>query len=300
MGGEPVFHRYEDPVHAEWTTQTVAHNTMAVDESSQIPSEGKLLIFEDSPQIKVMRAETATSVPGALLDRTVVVLPDAVLDIFHGRSSYGRKWDRTLRFQGKLTGMPAPEPTDGATDGRDGYSRLRIARRLPATQPWKGEWQTTAGGFTTTLAGIPEQEVLLAYGPDKDNIALARQEGTKADFIAAYHLNSWTNPVQSLRRIPTGDPLLVAAELTQRDGTTTTVFVSYKAGAWESPSPGWKSDARVLCLRRTKAGFQALLTGGTFAEGKEGSIRRPTPGNYRAERQGNELKVVSEWTAHKP
>jgi hypothetical protein len=296
MGGEPVFHRYEDPLHGEWTTQTVAHNTMTVDGNSQIAGEGKLLVFEDTPLIKVMRAETATAVPGALMDRTVVVTPDAVLDLFHGRSSYRRTWDRTLRFQGKLDGLTDGPASATSPEGRDGYSRLQIVRERPAAEMWQGNWQTTVGGLAATVAGASEQQILLAQGPDKDHIALARQQGPQADFVAAYNLDAWSNPIQSLRRLPTGDPLVIAAEMTQRDGTLTTVFVSHKGGAWDAPALGWKSDARVLCIRRTKNHLQALLTGGTFAEGKSVTIRRSIPGNYLAEHKGGTLNILSEWT----
>src|SRR5205823_501694 len=45
MGGEPVFHFYDNPLHDEWTKVTLAHNTMAVDERSQAATEGRLLLF---------------------------------------------------------------------------------------------------------------------------------------------------------------------------------------------------------------------------------------------------------------
>jgi len=124
-----------------------------------------------------MRAATTTAVPGVLLDRTVVVTPDGVLDLFHGGSATRRTWDRTLRFQGVLDGVPA---TDGKPLGTsDGYQHLYAASPIPAAQGWAGIWQTSAGEFQATLAGAPGQNVVLARGPDKDQIALARQEGEK-------------------------------------------------------------------------------------------------------------------------
>lgn len=292
LGGEPRFHRYEDPLHDEWTTQTVAHNTLVVDEASQTASEGKLLVFEDSPTLRVMRAETAASAPGALLDRTVVVTPDAVLDLFHGRSATRRTWDRTLRFGGKLEGLSAA--SSSPLGARDGYQHLRVAARRSGASPWTGVWQTTAGAWSATLAPAPGQQVILACGPDDDHIALARQEGERADFAVGYALEAWRNPIRSLRQLPTGDPSLVAVEMTQGDGTVTTVFVAHKTGPWQAL--GWRSDARVLCLRRKGPASTALLAGGAFAEGSEGAIRRSAPGNYRAERRGGKLEIVLEWT----
>jgi hypothetical protein len=295
MGGEPRFHRYEDPLHGEWTRQTVAHNTLTVDETNQVPSEGRLTIFEDTPDLKVMRAHTAASVPGALLDRTVVVTPDAVLDLYHGRSSYSRTWDRTFRFQGALRDFPAADATTAPLGTRDGYQHLRVASRKPVSDtPWTGLWETKVGAFTTTLAPAPGQQVLLSRGPDDDHLALARQQGERADFAAAYALDAWQNPVQKLHHLPTGNPNLAAVEMTQRDGTITTVTVSHTTGPWQAL--GWKSDARVLCVRRKGQNTTLLLTGGTFADGPNGTLRRPTPGNYGATRRAGKLELVASWT----
>jgi hypothetical protein len=295
MGGEPQFHRYEDPLHAQWTVQTVAHNSLAVDQKSQVASDGKLLVFEDTPTFRVMRAETTAAAPGALLDRTVVVTPDAILDIYHGSSASKHTWDRTLRFQGTLAGVPATDGKPLGTD--DGYQHLFATTPLPAAQGWTGTWQNNTGEFQATVAGAPNQSVLLARGPDKDQIALIRQEGDKADFAVAYNLKSWGNPVRSLKWLSTGDVKVTAAELTHQDGTVTTVLTSYGNAPWKAL--GWSSDARVLCLRRQGNDLKVLLTGGTFAEGKDGSLNKTAPGNYSAERRNGQLTITSEWAPTK-
>jgi len=301
MGGEPRFHRYEDPLHAEWTTQTVAHNTLTVDETSQTPSAGRLLAFEDTPTLKVMRAASTQSAPGAVLDRTVVVTPDAVIDLFHGRSSYARTWDRTFRFQGELRGLPAAGDAPELLGKEDGYQHLRVVARHAAERPWSGAWQTTQGAFAVTVAGAPGQAVILTRGPDDDAIALARQEKrSRADFAAAYALEGWGNPVTAVRQIPaSGEDAPAGVEMTQADGSVTQVIVAHAPGEWTAL--GWRSDARVLCVRRPGGGrgpVQALLVGGTFAEGKDGVIKGSTAGNYVAERPGagGAFKVLSAWT----
>lgn len=296
IGGEPRFHRYEDPLHDEWTKATIAHNTLTVNESNQIVSEGKLLLFEDTAPFKIMRAESTTSAPGVRLDRTIVVTPDAVLDLFHGQSASSRTWDRTLRFQGSLSGMPAASGTAAPLGTRDGYQHLNVAVRRPVTDmSWTGVWATTVGPFSATVAGANGQEVILARGPDDDQIALARQTGKQADFVMAYSLHG-ASPIKTLRSLPTGDPNTVAAEMTQVNGVVTTIIVTHGSGSWKAL--GWESDARVLCVQQKGAEKTLLITGGSFATGKGmGEARYPAAGNYLIRQSGSgKAEIVSAWS----
>lgn len=296
LGGEPVFHRYEDPLHGEWTRQTVAHNTMAVDESCQLDCTGRLLVFEDTPQVKVMRGE-AVAASGALLDRTVIVTEDAVLDLYRGRSSFRRTWDRTFRYQGHLTPF-AQKPDDAKPLGqRDGYQHLHVQQRLPAGEPWKASWQTTIGQLNLTLAGSPGQQVILAAGPDKEEMVLARQEGDQASFASVLSMEAWRNPVQTARWVSTGDANTAAFEMEQKDGTATRVVIAHGptpvTNAWQAL--GWRSDARVLCVRQKGPELTLLLAGGTFAQAGESEVCQPSSGNYLVERRDGKLEVVSKW-----
>ncbi|MES2459216.1 MAG: alginate lyase family protein [Armatimonadota bacterium] len=297
IGGEPKFHRYEDALHGEWTKETVAHNTLTVNESNQIASEGKLVLFEDTAPFKVMRAESTTSAPGARLDRTVVVTPDAVIDLFRGHSASSRTWDRTLRFQGTLAGFPAATATAKPLGTRDGYQHLKVFERRPATDAsWTGTWSTTIGPFAATVAGASGQEVILARGPDDDHIALARQTGERADFAVAYRVGDGSGSVKSFRAMPTGDPGTVAVEMTMTDGSTTTVIVAHQPGVWKAL--GWESDARVLCLQQKGTEKTLLITGGSYAVGKEiGTVRRPSAGNYLIRQIGaGKTEMLSGWS----
>ncbi len=294
LGGEPGFHRYEDPIHGQWTTQTVAHNTMSVDESAQMALTGKLAIFEDAGQLKVMRAE-AVAYPGALLDRTVVVTPDAVIDLYHGRSAIKRTWDRSFRYQGAMNAFPT---TTGAPLGKsDGYQHLQVASRLPADKNWQGAWQTKVGEMNLTLAGAAGQQVILATGPDKEQMALARQEGTRATFASVLQMKAWQNPPESIQLFTAADPRMAVLEMKQKDGTITQVFVDTQPSAQAWSALGWQSDARVLVVHIRGGKQSVLVSGGTFAELKASKleIRRPTAGNYLAELRGTVLEVVSTW-----
>ena len=191
LGGEPRFHRYEDSLHPQWTRQTVAHNTMAVAERSQQPGTGKLLQFTIDGDTRIMRAEAAGLFPGVLLDRTVVVLPEAIVDIYHGRAARKLTWDRTMRFHGTLEGLELISPDAPALGTRDGYQHLKLAARNAATELSQRTWETPGGVLHVTITGAPGQELLTVIGPDGDNIALARQQGTSADFAMVYQMDRW-------------------------------------------------------------------------------------------------------------
>lgn len=304
LGGEPVFHRYEDPLHRQWTCQTVAHNTLCVDELAQLSCTGQLLLFEDTPSVKVMRA-TALAAPGARLDRTVIVTGDALLDLYQGRSSFRRTWDRTFRYQGNLLRPSGGVPSQPL--GRsDGYEHLRVRARLPAAELSRAAWQTPIGTLELTLAGAPSQELILAEGPDHDQMALARQQGEQVTFASVLALEPWRNPVQAAAFRPATDSNTVAFEMTQKDGTHTIVLLANgpTQPTTSSQALGWRTDARLLYVRRQGPTLTLLLAGGTFAQSEDPSaplaLRRPTPGTYLAELRAGKLELLSAWTPSLP
>lgn len=300
MGGEPKFHRYEDALHDEWTKVSVAHNTLTADEQTQVASEGKLLLFEDTPDLKVMQAQTATALPGALLNRTVVVLPGAVVDIYTGRSAFTRTWDKTLRFNGTLASLAATPGDAPALGKENGYQHLKVASRVSVAQAaWTGMWQTKEGMWNAIVAAAPSQEVVLVRGPDDDNVAVTRQSATnEAAFVTAYQLQSWQNPVTDLKTLPTGDPNLTVAQMTQKDGTVTTVFVASGAEGQMWQANGWSSDARVVCVQRIGNKQPLFVGGGTFAKSANGGeARTAKAGNFHAVQNGSVgWRMVDSWT----
>lgn len=280
MGGEPVFHSYNDPLHAEWTKESIAHNTVTLDGASQAATEGKLLVFADTPAFKVMRGESLGAYPGAWLDRTVAVTPDLVIDVFLGRSAGEHTWDRTFRFAGKLDALTSVSGTAAPLGTQAGYQHLQGYPPQPATDRWTGRWDTKAGEFEVRLAGTPAQELILARGPDDDDFAIARQHGTQARFGAVYRLGAWPRAIQSVRWLTAEADLGPAALEVVASGGTYRVIVARAAGEWSAA--GWTSDARVLCVRESgdPAKPDGLLAGGTFAKSEQFELRQPKPGIY--------------------
>lgn len=291
LGGEPKFHRYEDPLHRQWTVQTVAHNTMTVDGMCQVPAAGKLLVFEDAPGMQVMRAQVAGAAPGALLDRTVVVLDGAVIDLFSGRSGFSRTWDRTLRFNGTLRGFgkPSEHLVDG---GREGYQHLKLVTCDHAPDPWHGTWDTSKGPLDVWVTGA--KEIRTALGPDDDHIALPRSHGDEASFGTVYSLQAWRGEVRSVDWL---DENAVTGAQVELSGGKARVWSSTRPGRWEAT--GMESDARVLVVFQKGEQIRILLTGGSYMKGAGAELKFDKAGNYVAEGTGSKLLVKSQWTPEK-
>ncbi len=232
LGGEPQFHRYEDALHGQWTRQTVAHNTLVAAEQSQQPGTGKLLQFTQHGDVQIMRGEAAGLSPGVLLDRTVVVLPDAIVDIYHARAARRLTYDRTLRFHGKLQGMLARADAMQPLGARDGYQHLAVADRIPAVDAEQLVWDTPGGELHLSIAGAPNQELIACHGPDDDHVMLIRQTGNSADFAVIYRLPAWGSAVENLKlgRSETGE---VVCTWTQ-GGRTRRVRVSHRSTDWSA------------------------------------------------------------------
>jgi hypothetical protein len=287
LGGEPKFHRYEDPLHDEWTKRTVAHNTMSVDEKSQAIADAKITIFEDAGDIKVMRGETANAYPGVLLDRTVVLIPNVTLDIFRGSSNVEHTWDVTNRYQGNLDAI-----TGGGLAAKlgtqDGYQHLEIMGGKMADSSWTGTWDTTVGKMNLVAAGVPQQKLFLLKGPDNDQIALFRQKGESALFAKTLKLEKNGLAVSSARLLDTGSDTLVHFQV-QQNNSPTDVYISYAPGKWKTNNI--ESDAKVLVI----TGDTTVATGATFLTRAAEKLTFPAPGNYVDKTEGPKSTLTSSW-----
>jgi len=294
IGGEPQFHFYDSPMHPQWTKVTVAHNTMTVDETNQHDATGKLLVFEDTPTLKVMRAEVTTAYADVLLDRTVVVTKDAVIDLYTGKSASTHTWDRTFRYQGTLDALAKAGAAATPLGSKNGYQHIKVAQRQPAVDAWKGTWATKVGDFNVTLAGGEGQEIIVGTGPDQDQLALARQKGVQSNFAAGYQMGGWGNPITSLKWLP-GTKDVSVAEVTQQDRKKLLVFIG-NGTPWAAA--GWKSDSRVLVVESNKDAQRVLVGGGTTADSGKARVQLGAPGNGLAEGSTAALKLISSWKSN--
>ncbi len=80
MGVDPGTQSYASPYHETWDVTTVAHNTVVVDTVSQSDATGELEDFWVDDDISYVRATAGEAYSSASLARTMVMVPDYVLD----------------------------------------------------------------------------------------------------------------------------------------------------------------------------------------------------------------------------
>jgi len=182
---------YGNPMHKAWFRQTVAHNTVVVDERSQRPSTGELVHFIAYPRFALVRATAERTYWGVTLDRTLLLADNVVIDVFQCASLLPRVFDLPLHFRGTLEGLPPGEPLDQLSDS-PGYCEVHDPERL--TEPLTAFSVDVGDGKKIAVDVLDESEgfVGLGYGTASMTeflpVVLRRQHGADALFITVYQI----------------------------------------------------------------------------------------------------------------
>lgn len=121
LGLDPGSHSYALPTHASWEKTTLAHNTVIVDETTQLEATGNLLENYLGKQVSMIRADAGGSYTQANLQRTMVLAGDYILDCYEVDSLDGNthQYDWAYHNNGDLiTSIATPNtPTLPADNG---------------------------------------------------------------------------------------------------------------------------------------------------------------------------------------
>ena len=129
------------PENTSWAKQTVAHNTLVVDQTSQFDNDWRaaeeqnttILAFDDTPGASFTAAQIDTAYPGVMLQRIVAMVnheagSQYVIDVMRGLSDEGHTYDLPIHFKGQLieTSLPFSHATDQLVPlgSSDGYQHL--------------------------------------------------------------------------------------------------------------------------------------------------------------------------------
>ncbi len=139
---------YDNPDHVTWARQTIAHNTLCVDEVSQEPQKtstatfvgerpnqrvfGVLQLFQIGDEIKAVRATCDTIYDGVHVDRTLCVLDDYVLDVMRVRAEAEHTFDLPLHGPGQVTTSLGLQQLQTNPFAALGYRHFTQVRRGPA------------------------------------------------------------------------------------------------------------------------------------------------------------------------
>lgn len=139
---------YFSPVWRFWDRQTLSHNTVVVNERSQLHRKGRLELFDAQPGFSVCQATANQVYPGLRQRRTLFVTDEYVVDIF--------------RVAKESTDLELyEEPLDGIAHWRrepwGGGSPESLARDFAhlerSTQAHTGKFSAMIGNTTATPAG---------------------------------------------------------------------------------------------------------------------------------------------------
>ena len=135
---DPGTQAYGAPTHATWDQQTVAHNTVVVDERTQSEATGELLANQFEPGFAFAKATAGAAYRNARLTRSMLLTAEYALDIFDAESTDGQphQFDWVYHNMGEVvTDLPlAPLTT---LPRAMGYQHLTGNRAATVASDWK-------------------------------------------------------------------------------------------------------------------------------------------------------------------
>ncbi len=265
LAGEPRPFAYEDARHRNWTTASVAHWTLSIDERSQNPTTGRLVCFADEGDIKVMRGQSNEAYIGVGLDRTVVQLPGYIVDIHRAWGPGTHTVDYPLSFRGQL------DLLDGVADAdlkpmaelTPGYMHLEATPLQDVAGSWTGTWTRENNRVVATVLPAPGTQACVAKVPGNRHQALIRRVGRDVSFIGLITPYLKGDTIKSAREVAVDGPHKVTrVEIERLDGGMDEVTVSY-----DPLLEGEPTAPLVSVIRKDAAGKQisALQLGGSAA-----------------------------------
>ncbi len=214
---------YGDREYLTWDRQTIAHNTVTVDETSQAPQgdgdnewaipapgeivRGRPMLFHPGERMKVFRAEMVDGNPGVRLERTLVLVDSVLVDFFRCLSDERHTYDYALHIEGEF-----PDPTEaeaGTFSDAYGYKHITELRRSEAPEVVSfrpnGHIRMLHRADVTTGRGIK----LKKKGKQRP-VLIARQEGANVDFVTVISFGD--DPVEA-KRLPSENRNVQIVEL---------------------------------------------------------------------------------------
>ncbi len=108
------------PENKTWAKQTIAHNTVVVDQTSHYKAEldraqashPELIFFDTTKALQVVAAKESNAYPGIEMTRTVAMAAIAelekplIIDVFKIRSDKEHRYDLPYWYQGQITAAP--------------------------------------------------------------------------------------------------------------------------------------------------------------------------------------------------
>ena len=205
------------PENTSWAKQTVAHNTLVVDERSHFDGDWNVgqqshprpLLFESNENIRITAAEMHDAYSDVAFSRTIALLngvvPDRaiVVDVLNVGSRNSHQYDLPLHFNGQIM-VVSPALADHGDVMRllgtaNGYQHLwsRASTFIDGKEMFSITWLTADRFYTfRTLAQDGLELILAELGANDPNFNLRREQALilRANDVSAHTFVSVLEP----------------------------------------------------------------------------------------------------------
>ncbi|MYA66548.1 MAG: alginate lyase family protein [Gammaproteobacteria bacterium] len=184
------------PENETWAKQTVAHNTLVVDETSHFSgrlsiaeqSHPEILFFDSTDEVQIASASMEDAYEDTSFNRTVALLDDlatdnpVMIDVLHASSSSEHQYDLPVHFNGHIVDTShslEPRISNLRPLGEaNGYQHLwlRASTEVPAGENFSVTWLTENRFYTYTVAAQHDMEVFITELGANDPLFNLRRE----------------------------------------------------------------------------------------------------------------------------
>lgn len=210
---------YETHWKAEWTAQSVSHNTIVADGISQNPTGKRntqwpsdtaadrvlgLLDRFDAPN-KAAGAHYERAYDGIRLSRAVNLAGSAAVDVFDAASGTEHQYDYVLHIDGALSSSSAPlEPASGKLGEICGYQLVEQKRRGHAAGPFQITFAADGKQLRIWSPGNEPTEIIVGEGltnspEQKMPMLILRRKAAATRFVSVFEPVKAGAEVRSVR-----------------------------------------------------------------------------------------------------
>ncbi len=243
---------YAAPMQASWYRQTIAHNTICVDGTSQKATEGVLELMHSVDGFAVAAAQCDTAYSGVMLRRTMTLTDSYVIDIFSAQSDADHVYDLAYHNFGTLKPGLETVSRGEALAEDNGYQHIRDIKQARTDDGWFADFVVTGGTVRVNVLGSEDTELFFGMGmtdnpPADCPMLIARRSGLETTFTSVIEIAREEPQISSIETIPVTGGDGIALKITRGDATD--LFMLAETSGVQREIEGYKSDARVTWIQ---------------------------------------------------
>jgi len=286
---------YENPLYKDWYKTTMAHNTLVVDELSQMLSDGNQLVYGFGDLIGIQRANAEKAYSGVTMDRAIFVTPDYIADIFGAFSRLSRKMDLSWHIRGEYSSQLPMQSFEFPAPVNSGYKMLENVESIDTDESYAMEFTQDGNRARLIAAGGDDTQIIVGdgiLGREKPKTILQRREVPSTIYGNVVELDydgaDYVKGVTVDGSLDDGFGLLTINTVEGVDYG----FASYKPGMHDVK--GLQTDAlQAYVSTDGKTPDTLFLGGGTKLTSHGVTLNRDTPGLALIEHADSGAYVVS-------